>query len=94
MIQDVSKAEFTIDEITSYTGADPVLIGKATQNLSVLADHFSERIMRSLIVSDLFTVTSGNTYKPNDSAWALSNGGALNDMITFIQYVCRNTFLV
>lgn len=43
--------------------------------------------MRSLIVSDLFTVTPGNAYKPEDSVRGLCDGGALKDMITFIQYV-------
>lgn len=39
MINDTGKADFTIDEIASYTGADPVLIGKAAKNLEALADH-------------------------------------------------------
>lgn len=47
--------------------------------------------MRSLIVSGLFTVTPENSYKPNDSVKGLYEGGALKNMITFIQYVDRYT---
>lgn len=33
MINDIGKTDFTIDEIASYSGADPMLIGKATKSL-------------------------------------------------------------
>lgn len=50
--------------------------------------------MRSLIVSGLFNVTAGNTYKPDDSVRGLCEGGALKDMITFIQYVGQHPNLM
>ncbi|KAI9927566.1 hypothetical protein ASPWEDRAFT_162529 [Aspergillus wentii DTO 134E9] len=64
-----SKKEFTLNEFASNGNADPVLV---------------ERIMRSLVVTGLFSATSRNTYKANDSVRNLGPDGSMKDMVIFV----------
>ncbi|PYH88058.1 S-adenosyl-L-methionine-dependent methyltransferase [Aspergillus ellipticus CBS 707.79] len=61
--------DLTVEDIASSAGADPVLV---------------ERIMRSLIISGLFSATPRNTYQAHPGAKALSSQGSMQHMVAFI----------